>query len=74
MDTAFDVITVGCFVGLVVGFFTFTNQDGRTLLQFMLSAIVLAVANQVGNAGFFMLATALIVGGMAYAVLIVRQP
>jgi hypothetical protein len=60
-------------LGLVVAFFTLTNQDKRTLLQFMLSAIALAVANQVGNAGFFVLAFALVAGGIGYAITIVRQ-
>lgn len=72
MVTVFDVVTVACFFGLVVGFFAFTNQDTRTLLHFLLSAIVLAVANQVGNAGFFFLASALVIGGVGYAITAVR--
>jgi hypothetical protein len=73
MITLFDVITVVCFIGLVVAFFRFTNQDIRTLLQFLLSGIVLAIANQVGNAGSVFLAGALVLAGVGYAFLNVRQ-
>jgi hypothetical protein len=73
MITLFDVITVACFIGLVVAFFRFTSQDTRTLLQFFLSGIVLAIANQVGNAGSVVLAAALVVAGVGYAFLNVRR-
>jgi hypothetical protein len=73
MITLFDVITVTCFIGLVAVFFRFTNQDTRTLLQFLLSGIVFAIANQVGNAGSTLLAGALMVAGVGYACLNVRQ-
>jgi hypothetical protein len=73
MGTVFDVITVVCFVGLVVAFFRFTNQDTATLLQFLFSGIVLAVANQVGNAGSFYFAGALVAAGVGYACLNVRR-
>jgi len=73
MITIFDVVTVACFVGLVVAFFRFTDQDTRTLLQFLLSGIVLAIANQVGNAGSIFLADALVVAGVGYAYLNVRH-
>jgi len=72
MITFFDVLTVACFVGLVVGFFRFTNQDARTLLQFLLSGIVFAVANQVGNAGSLFLAGVLLAAGICYAFLNAR--
>ena len=73
MITFFDVITVVCFVGLVVAFFRYTDQEIRTLLHFLLSAMALAIANQVGNAGSLFLAGALIVAGVGYALLIIRQ-
>ena len=73
MITVFDVITVGCFIGLVVVFFRFTSQDKRTLLQFLLSGIVLAIANQVGNAGSVALAGALVAAGLGYAFLNIRH-
>ena len=73
MITLFDVITVGCFIGLVVVFFRYTDQETRTLLQFLVSAVVFAIANQIGNAGSVFLAAALVIAGLSYAALIVRQ-
>jgi hypothetical protein len=73
MVTLFDVLTVTCFIGLVIAFFRFTNQDTRTLLQFLLSGIVFAIANQVGNAGSAVLAGVLVVAGAGYALIIIRQ-
>jgi hypothetical protein len=73
MITFFDVLTVACFIGLVAAFFCFTTQDTRTLLQFLLSGIVFAIANQVGNAGSVLLAGVLVAAGIGYAFLNVRQ-
>jgi len=73
MVTLFDGITVACFIGLVVIFFRFTDQHTRTLLQFLLSAVVLAIANQVGNAGSTLLAAALVFAAVGYAFLNIRQ-
>jgi hypothetical protein len=73
MITAFDAITIACFVGLVVAFFGFTGQDTRTLLQFMFCGIVLAIANQIGNAGSVHIAGALVLAAMGFAWLNVRR-
>lgn len=73
MTTYFDLITVACFIGMVVVFFQFTDREIKTLVQFMLAGIVLAVANQVGNAGSAILATALIFAGATYVVLLARR-
>ena len=73
MTTYFDLITVACFIGMVVVFFQFTDREIKTLIQFMLAGIVLAVANQVGNAGSAILATALIFAGATYVVLLARR-
>ena len=73
MITLFDVITVTCFIGLVIAFFRFTEQDTRTLLQFLVSGIAFAIANQVGNAGSAALATVLVLAGVGYAWIHVRQ-
>lgn len=73
MITLFDVITVTCFIGLVIAFFRFTEQDTRTLLQFLVSGIAFAIANQVGNAGSAALATVLVIAGVGYAWIHVRQ-
>lgn len=73
MATFFDVVTVTCFVGLVIAFFQFTERETRTLVHFILIGVVFAVANQVGNAGSAILALVLIVAGIAYAVLTIRR-
>jgi hypothetical protein len=67
--TAFDALTVTCFIGLVGAYFRFTAQDIGTLLRFLLAAIVLAIANQVGDAGFVFLGVVLIIAAVGYACL-----
>jgi hypothetical protein len=73
MTTFFDVLTVTCFVGLVIAFFQFTDRETRTLVHFILAGVVFAAANQVGNAGSIVLALTLILAGTAYAVLVARR-
>ena len=73
MSTVFDVVTVTCFVGLVIAFFQFTDRETKTLVHFILAGLVFAVANQLGNAGSVLLASILILAGVAYAALIARR-
>jgi hypothetical protein len=73
MTTVFDVVTVTCFVGLVIAFFQFTDRETRTLVHFILAGVVFAVANQVGNRGAMILATVLILAGAGYAFLAARR-
>jgi len=73
MATLFDILTVTCFVALVLAFFLFTDREPRILAQMMVSAVVFAVANQVGNAGWTVLGAAMILAGSAYAVFVVRR-
>jgi hypothetical protein len=73
MTTFFDVLTVTCFVALAIGFFKFTDRNTQTLVHFLLAALVLAVANQVGNNGSTILALVLILASAGYAVLTVRR-
>jgi predicted branched-subunit amino acid permease len=73
MTTFFDVVTVTCFVGLVIAFFQFTDRETRTLVHFILAGVVFAVANQLGNAGSTILAIILILAGTTYAVLVARR-
>ena len=73
MATFFDVVTVTCFAGLVLAFFQFTDRETRTLLHFLGTAIVLAVANQVGNSGATTLALLLILASVGYAFFVVRN-
>jgi hypothetical protein len=74
MVTLFDVISVASFIALVIAFFWWTERDTRTLLHFVISGIVLAVANQVGNAGQTYFALLLITAGIGYAVLVAWRP
>jgi len=70
MSTFFDVLTVSCFIGLVIAFLQFTDRETRTLAHFMVAGVVFAVANQVGNAGSTVLALILILAGAGYAAII----
>lgn len=73
MTTIFDVLTVTCFVGLVIAFFQFSDRELKTLLFFSVSGVVFAVANQVGNAGYVVFAAVLIVVAIGFAALVLRR-
>jgi len=73
MATLFDVVTVTSFVGLVIAFFQFSDREIRTLVYFMVSGIVFAVANQVGNAGQYILGGVLILAGIGFAALVIKR-
>jgi hypothetical protein len=73
MSTFFDVVTVTCFIGLVIAFFQFTDRETRTLVHFILAGVVFAVANQAGNAGSTVLALFLILAGAGYAAIVVYR-
>lgn len=74
MITLFDILSVASFIGLVLAFFLWTERDNRTLLHFVISGAVLAVANQVGNAGQTAFAFILIIAGIGYAVVMAWRP
>ncbi|MGX4770540.1 XrtV sorting system accessory protein [Bradyrhizobium guangdongense] len=73
MTTVFDILTVTCFIGLVIAFFQFTDRERSTLLHFLLAGVVFAVANQVGNGGHIYLAAILVLAGIGYAALGARR-
>ena len=73
MATFFDVITVACFIAMVIAFFQFTNRETKTLLHFVIAGMVFAIANQVGNGGSTILALILIFAGAGYVGLMVRR-
>ena len=73
MATFFDVITVACFIAIVIAFFQFTNRESKTLLHFIIAGMVFAIANQVGNGGGTILALILIFAGAGYVGLMVRR-
>ena len=73
MTTFLDVVTVTCFIALVIAFFQFTDRETKTLLHFVIAGIVFAIANQVGNGGGTVLALVLIFAGAGYVGLMVRR-
>lgn len=73
MISIYDYVTVGCFVVMVGAFLFVTRRDPQTLAHLMISAVLFAIANQLGNAGSNALAVILIVAGIVYAVIIVGK-
>ena len=72
MTTPFDLLTIACFIGLMMAFFRLTEGDLRTLLHMLPSGFAFAVANQVGNAGATLLALVLMGAGCGYVALVIR--
>jgi hypothetical protein len=73
MPTLFDIITVICFLGVAIGFFLFTNREPRKLLHLLLSWVLFAVANQLGDSGSTLFGLILILAGVGYSVLVIRS-
>lgn len=72
MTTLFDFLTVAFFLIMAIGFFMLTERDGRTLLRLLASGIAFAIANQIGNAGWQLLASIVIAAGIGNAVLVIK--
>ncbi len=72
MTSIFDFVTVAFFLGLICAFFFLTDGSPKTLIHFVFAAVVLAVADQVGNAGLNILAWIMIAAAAGYAAIIVR--
>jgi nitrate/nitrite transporter NarK len=73
MGTLFDYVTVACFLGVAGAFFMVTLREPRTLLHILLAGIAFAIANQLGNAGYAVFGWIMIIAGIVYAVLVIRQ-
>jgi hypothetical protein len=73
MLTLFDFLTVACFIGVAIAFFLLTEREPRKLLHLLLSGVLFAVANQLGNAGSTLFGLVLILAGIGYGVLIIRS-
>ena len=71
MTSFFDLLTVACFCCMVVAFFQLTRRDMRTFMQLFLAGLAFAAANQVGNAGWTIMAL-LVLAGAGYAVFVIR--
>jgi hypothetical protein len=72
MLTLFDFLTVACFIGVAIAFFLLTDREPRKLLHLLLSGVLFAVANQLGNAGSTLFGLILILAGIGYSVLVIR--
>jgi hypothetical protein len=70
MTGPFDILTIACFLLMVIAFFVWTERDTNTLLHLLISAVMFAVANQLGNHGSPILALILTAAGAGYALLI----
>jgi hypothetical protein len=73
METLFDYVTVACFLAMAGGFFMLTARHPRTLLHLLLAGIAFAIANQLGNDGHAIFGSLLIIAGIAYAIITIRQ-
>ncbi len=73
METQFDYVTIACFLAMAGAFFILTAREPRTLLYLLISGVAFAIANQLGNAGDIVLASIVIVGAMAFAVITIWQ-
>jgi hypothetical protein len=73
MATVFDYATVACFLGMAGAFFILTTREPRMLLHLLVVGVIFAIANQVGNAGYTILAIIQIIAGIVCAALIIRQ-
>jgi hypothetical protein len=73
VGTLFDYVTVACFLGVAGAFFILTPREPRTLLHILVAGIAFAFANQLGNAGHSIFGWILIIAGIGYVVLVIRQ-
>lgn len=73
MLTLFDFLTVACFLGVALAFFLLTEREPRKLLHLLLSGVLFAVANQLGNSGSMLFGLILILAGVGYSALIIRS-
>jgi hypothetical protein len=73
MTTFFDILTVICFILMVMAFLLLTERHPRTLAHLLLSGIAFAVANQVGNAGSTLFGLILVGAGVGYAALVIHN-
>jgi hypothetical protein len=64
---------VACFLLVAGGYFLLTARDSRVLLQLLVAGIVFAIANQVGNAGDYLLGAVMVFAGVVYAAFLIWQ-
>ncbi|MXP44610.1 XrtV sorting system accessory protein [Allopontixanthobacter sediminis] len=68
METVYDWVTVGIFVGLAVLFLQRSSEDESRdkVHHYLPPAVGCAVANYLGNEGYMLVSVALLVGVLAY--------
>jgi hypothetical protein len=72
VETIFDYVTLASFLVIAGAYLFLTTRELRILPQLVLAGGILAVANQLGNAGHVIVGTILIIAGIAYSVMIIR--
>jgi len=72
VTTVFDFVTVACFLAMAGAFFMLTARQPRTLLHLLLAGIAFAIANQLGNHGYIVLGSTLIIVSIGYALVMIR--
>ena len=80
MGSPYDFLSVAAFGVLFSYFFFMTDRNPRLLMQFLVSAVSFAVANQLGNAALKSqsvvlhgMALVLLVAGAGYAAIAARS-
>ena len=73
MLTIFDFLSTACFAGTAMAFFQFSDRAIKTLLHLMAPGVAFALGNQLGNIGYTVLASLLILAGVSYAGLVLRH-
>ena len=72
MTTIYDFSSIVIFAIMVLAFIFLTDRQPGTMSRLLVSGAAIAIANQLGNAGFDLLALALLLASAFYAVTIVR--
>ena len=73
MATIFDFLTTACFAGTVIAFFQLTDRAIKTLMHLLAPGTAFAIGNQLGNTGYTAFAVLLILAGLGYAGLVIRN-
>lgn len=74
METVYDWVTVGLFAGLVILFLQRSVEEEQrdSIMHYVPPAVGLAVANYVGNQGFAIVSTLIVVAVLAYVVVVLK--
>ena len=73
MGSIYDVVSVTLFLCVLGGFLFLTGRQPAVLSRLLLSAVAIAVANQLGNAGHNFLACALLVSAGVFGIVAIRS-